>query len=63
MIQGNLPMPYLDSVLDVYEFVFQKSPIYSNSTASKVKQEILNGLGNLLQFFISVKFIWALGSV
>lgn len=46
-VKGNLPMPYLDSVLDVYEFVFQKSPIYSNSTASKVKQEILNGLGEL----------------
>jgi hypothetical protein len=48
MNQGNLPEPYLNSVLDAYEFVLQKSPNYSDNTASKVKQEILHGLGNHL---------------
>lgn len=47
MYQGNLPMPYLESVLDVYESVLQKSPNYSDNAASKVKQEILHGLGNV----------------
>lgn len=46
-LKGNLPMPYLNSVLDAYEFVLQKSPTYSENTASKVKQEILHGLGEL----------------
>ena len=41
-------MPYLQSVLDVYESVLQKSPNYSDNAASKVKQEILHGLGNVL---------------
>lgn len=40
-------MPYLESVLDVYESVLQKSPNYSDNAASKVKQEILHGLGNV----------------
>lgn len=39
-------MPYLMSVLDIYEFVLQKSTNYCGSAASKVKQEILHGLGN-----------------
>lgn len=45
--KGNLPEPYLNSVLDAYEFVLHKSPNYSGNTASKVKQEILHGLGEL----------------
>ncbi|XVF06259.1 hypothetical protein REPUB_Repub06bG0032300 [Reevesia pubescens] len=45
--KGNLPMPYLVSVLDVYEDVLQKSPNYSGSTTNKVKQEVLHGLGEL----------------
>lgn len=44
--QGNLPMTYLVSVLNVYELVLQKSPHYSGNAANKVKQEILHGLGN-----------------
>lgn len=44
--QGNLPMPYLTSVLEVYEFVFQRSPSYGVNSTSKAKQEILHGLGN-----------------
>ncbi|KAF8388070.1 hypothetical protein HHK36_026736 [Tetracentron sinense] len=44
---GNLPMPYLKSVLDVYELVLQRSPRYGGNAASKVKQEILHGLGEL----------------
>ncbi|KAK8589392.1 hypothetical protein V6N12_023790 [Hibiscus sabdariffa] len=43
--KGNFPMPYLVSVLDVYEVVIQKSPNYS--TTIKVKQEVLLGLGEL----------------
>ncbi|KAK7838901.1 protein mon2 like protein [Quercus suber] len=46
-LKGNLPKPYLNSVLDAYEFVLQKSPNYSENAASKVKQEILHGLGEL----------------
>ncbi|XP_027107484.1 uncharacterized protein [Coffea arabica] len=45
--KGNLPMPYLRSVLDVYELVIQKSPNCSDSASSKVKQEILHGLGEV----------------
>eukprot|EP00257_Ricinus_communis_P013104 XP_015570469.1 protein MON2 homolog isoform X2 [Ricinus communis] len=45
--KGNLPMPYLNSVLDVYEHVLHTSPNYSNNAISKVKQEILHGLGEL----------------
>lgn len=45
--KGNLPVAYLNSVLDVYEYAFQKSPNYSDNAAGKVKQEILNGLGEL----------------
>ncbi|KAF6142246.1 hypothetical protein GIB67_012095 [Kingdonia uniflora] len=45
--KGNLPMPYLKSVLDVYEYVLQRSPNCSAIAASKIKQEILHGLGEL----------------
>nr|XP_011466433.1 PREDICTED: protein MON2 homolog [Fragaria vesca subsp. vesca] len=45
--KGNLPTPYLESVLDVYELVLQKSTNLSGNAASKVKQEILNSLGEL----------------
>ncbi|XVF57298.1 hypothetical protein PTKIN_Ptkin06aG0194000 [Pterospermum kingtungense] len=45
--KGNLPMPYLVSVLDVYEVVIQKSLNFSGSTTIKVKQEVLHGLGEL----------------
>ncbi|KAK9292717.1 hypothetical protein L1049_020696 [Liquidambar formosana] len=46
-IKGNLPMPYLKSVLDVYELVLQNSTNYAGSTVGKVKQEILHGLGEM----------------
>lgn len=46
-LKGNLPMPYLTSVLEVYEFVFQRSPSYGVNSTSKAKQEILHGLGEL----------------
>lgn len=49
MNQGNLPMDYLKSVLEVYELVLQSSKNYGGNAASKVKQEILHGLGNTLQ--------------
>lgn len=45
--KGNLPMPYLKSVLDVYEEVLQKTINYSDNAAIKVKQEIFHGLGEL----------------
>ncbi|XP_019187108.1 PREDICTED: protein MON2 homolog isoform X1 [Ipomoea nil] len=45
--KGNLPMPYLTSVLDVYELVLCKSPSYDDSATSKVKQEILHSLGDI----------------
>ncbi|XP_057962995.1 uncharacterized protein LOC131154318 isoform X2 [Malania oleifera] len=45
--KGNLPLPYLKSVLDIYELVLQKSTNYSGNAASRVKQEILHSLGEL----------------
>ncbi|CAI9769498.1 unnamed protein product [Fraxinus pennsylvanica] len=45
--KGNLPSVYLKSILDVYEIVLQKSPNSSADATSKVKQEILHGLGEL----------------
>lgn len=45
--KGNMPMPYLKSVLDVYEHVLLESPSHSDGTVSRVKQEILHGLGEL----------------
>ncbi|CAK7340899.1 unnamed protein product [Dovyalis caffra] len=45
--KGNLPLLYLNSILDVYGHILQKSPNYNDSAASKVKQEILHGLGEL----------------
>ncbi|XP_050379358.1 uncharacterized protein LOC126796668 isoform X2 [Argentina anserina] len=45
--KGNLPMPYLESVLDVYELVLQKPTNLSGNAAIKVKQEILQSLGEL----------------
>ncbi|XP_050143389.1 uncharacterized protein LOC126619152 isoform X2 [Malus sylvestris] len=45
--KGNLPRPYLESVLDAYEVVLQKSTNLSGNAAIKVKQEILHSLGEL----------------
>lgn len=38
-------MPYVKSMLDVYELVLQRLPNYKSAAADKVKQEILHGLG------------------
>ncbi|WOL08916.1 hypothetical protein Cni_G17669 [Canna indica] len=45
--KGNLAMSYIKSMLDVYKLVIQMFPNYTSSAASKVKQEILHGLGDL----------------
>lgn len=45
--KGNLAVPYIRSLLDVYELVLERSPNYRSNAASKVKQEILHGLGDL----------------
>lgn len=45
--KGNLPMPYLESILDVYKHILVQLPNYNGSAAAKVKQEILHGLGEL----------------
>lgn len=45
--QGNLPMAYLKSVLDVYEHFLLESPSRRDKAIDRVKQEILHGLGNL----------------
>ncbi|KAK7269248.1 hypothetical protein RIF29_21968 [Crotalaria pallida] len=45
--KGNMPMPYLISVIDVYELVLKKPPSYGGNAIDKVKQEILHGLGEL----------------
>ncbi|CAL0321003.1 unnamed protein product [Lupinus luteus] len=45
--KGNMPMPYLISVIDVYKLVLKRPPSYSGNATDKVKQEILHGLGEL----------------
>ncbi|KAH1229745.1 Protein MON2 [Glycine max] len=45
--KGNMPMPYLISVIDVYELVLRKPSSYRGNAADKVTQEILHGLGEL----------------
>ena len=47
LIQGNFPMDYLRSVLDVYEHFLLESSSRNDNATSRVKQEILNGLGNV----------------
>uniref|UniRef100_A0A803KPK7 Protein MON2 homolog n=1 Tax=Chenopodium quinoa TaxID=63459 RepID=A0A803KPK7_CHEQI len=46
-VKGNLPMAYLESVLDVYEHFLLESPSRSDKAIDRVKQEILQGLGEL----------------
>ncbi|PWA64388.1 ARM repeat superfamily protein [Artemisia annua] len=43
--KGNLPMPYLKSVLDVYDIVLRNPTACNDMAANKVKQEIIQGLG------------------
>ncbi|KAG8391013.1 hypothetical protein BUALT_Bualt01G0143800 [Buddleja alternifolia] len=43
--KGNVPITYIRSVLDIYEAVLQKPPNSIEHVTSKVKQEILHGLG------------------
>lgn len=45
--KGNLPMPYLKSVLDVYDIVLRDPSACSDVAANKVKQEIIHGLGEV----------------
>ncbi|CAN1132410.1 Protein MON2 homolog [Linum perenne] len=45
--KGNLPMSYLVSILDVYEYVMQRPSSYGGNATSKVKQEVIHGLGEL----------------
>ncbi|KAL6005243.1 hypothetical protein ACLOJK_005805 [Asimina triloba] len=45
--KGNLPMPYLKSVLEVYSDVLKKSLNYRSNAAMKVKQEMLHSLGDM----------------
>ncbi|KAG2244149.1 hypothetical protein Bca52824_094007 [Brassica carinata] len=63
----NLQLRYLNSVMDVYELVFQKSSSYTGDTATKVKQEILHGLGELyvqsLKMFDDKMYMQLLGIV
>ncbi|KAJ9561791.1 hypothetical protein OSB04_006951 [Centaurea solstitialis] len=44
---GNLPMPYLKSVLDVYDVILRNPTSCSEIIANKVKQEIIHGLGEV----------------
>lgn len=46
--QGNLPMPYLKSVLDVYDIVLRNPTACNDMAANKVKQEIIQGLGKVI---------------
>lgn len=45
--KGNLPILYLKSVLDIYEHALQTPTNHNGIAASKVKQEIIHGLGEL----------------
>ncbi|GJW24696.1 protein MON2 homolog isoform X1 [Tanacetum coccineum] len=44
---GNLPMPYLKSVLDIYDIVLRNPTASSDMAANKVKQEIIQGIGEV----------------
>ncbi|KAI4364422.1 hypothetical protein MLD38_020517 [Melastoma candidum] len=46
-LKGNLPLPYLTSVLDVYELIFGKAPGGGPNAPDKAKQEILHGVGEM----------------
>ena len=50
-------MPYLISVIDVYELVLKKPSTHRGSATDKVKQEILHGLGNILTFILLIKIL------
>lgn len=43
--QGNVPIAYIMSILDIYEAVLQESSNSTDHVTGKVKQEILHGLG------------------
>ncbi|KAK1432406.1 hypothetical protein QVD17_09302 [Tagetes erecta] len=45
--KGNLPMPYLKSVLDVYDIVLRNPTASGDMATNKVKQEIIHGLGEV----------------
>lgn len=45
--KGNLALPYIKSILDVYELALERSPDCRTNSTVKVKQEILHGLGDL----------------
>ncbi|KAI3669236.1 hypothetical protein L6452_40463 [Arctium lappa] len=45
--KGNLPMPYLKSVLDVYDIILCNPTSCNDMVANKVKQEIIHGLGEV----------------
>ncbi|XP_076890249.1 uncharacterized protein LOC143541257 isoform X2 [Bidens hawaiensis] len=45
--KGNLPMPYLKSVLDVYDIVLRNPTACGDVATNKVKQEIIHGLGEV----------------
>ncbi|KAF5791184.1 putative mon2, dimerization and cyclophilin-binding domain, guanine nucleotide exchange factor [Helianthus annuus] len=45
--KGNLPMPYLKSVLDVYDIVLRNPTACGEMATNKVKQEIIHGLGEV----------------
>ncbi|XP_024978290.1 protein MON2 homolog isoform X2 [Cynara cardunculus var. scolymus] len=45
--KGNLPMPYLKSVLDVYDIILRNPTSCNDMVANKVKQEIIHGLGEV----------------
>ncbi|KAI3784337.1 hypothetical protein L1987_43435 [Smallanthus sonchifolius] len=45
--KGNLPMPYLKSVLDVYDIVLRNPTACGDMATNKVKQEIIHGLGEV----------------
>ncbi|XP_010923723.2 uncharacterized protein [Elaeis guineensis] len=65
--KGNLAVPYVKSMLDVYELVLKRLPNYKSATADKVKQEILHGLGDLYiqaqPMFDIDMYLWLLGVV
>ncbi|EHA8586981.1 protein MON2 [Cocos nucifera] len=65
--KGNLAVPYVKSMLDVYELVLKRLPTYKSATADKVKQEILHGLGDLYiqaqSMFDIDMYLWLLGVV
>lgn len=65
--KGKLALPYIKSVLNVYELALERSPDCRTNSVVKVKQEILRGLGDMYvqaqSMFDTGMYLQLLGSI